>query len=69
MALQQHIDSPMFLLSVNGKALNARAINALKVLGCKTIRDIMKLTDEQILAVPNTGKLALNQIRQALKEV
>jgi hypothetical protein len=46
--------------------LPARICNALDQNNCKTVRDILGLSDRQLMEMPNFGRVSLRQLKQIL---
>ncbi len=54
------------LESINTLKLEARARNCLVTGNIRTIRDLVTLTEAELLQIPNLGRRSLNEIKEAL---
>lgn len=55
------LDSP-----VEDLEIGARAANCLRAEGLKTVRELVKRTERELLRAPNLGRKSLNEIKEAL---
>ncbi len=49
--------------------ISQRALNSIKRMGISTIGDLVKLTEEDLKATKNVGRKAINEIKEALKQM
>ena len=49
--------------------LSVRSMNGLKLEGFKTVGDLTKSTKQYLRRIPNIGKMSVNEIREALKNL
>lgn len=53
--------------SVDDLELTVRSANALKSENIMFVRDLVALTEDELMALPNLGKKSLNEVREALE--
>lgn len=61
--------SDMLSQSVDVIELSSRASNCLKVAGIRTVNELVKKNDEELLAVKNFGRKSLEEIKDRLKDM
>lgn len=49
--------------------VSQRALNSIKRMGISTIGDLVKLTEEDLKGTKNVGRKAINEIKEALKQM
>lgn len=49
--------------------ISQRALNSIKRMGISTIGDLVRLTEEDLKATKNVGRKAINEIKEALKQM
>lgn len=49
--------------------VSQRALNSIKRMGISTIGDLVKLTEEDLKSTKNVGRKAINEIKEALKQM
>jgi DNA-directed RNA polymerase subunit alpha len=49
--------------------ISQRALNSIKRMGITTIGDLVKLTEEELKSTKNVGRKAINEIKEALKQM
>ena len=49
--------------------LSIRSMNGLRLEGFKTVGDLIKSTEQHLRRIPNIGKMSVNEIREALKNL
>ena len=47
--------------------LSTRAYNCLRLINCKRVGDVVRLTDERISTMRQLGKMSANEIAQAIR--
>jgi DNA-directed RNA polymerase alpha subunit len=56
-------------ISIDNAYLSMRAANCLKIDGLKTVQQVAKTTQRELLKIPNLGKHTLKEIVHAFKEI
>jgi len=56
-------------LPVEELDVSQRALNSIKRMGINTIGDLVKLTEEELKSTKNIGRKAINEIKEALKQL
>ena len=51
-------------MELNDLELSVRLRNCLKLAGVETVLQLMEMTDQQILAMPNAGRKTLAEVRE-----
>lgn len=59
-------EEKLFARHIDGLELTVRPANCLKSEGIKTIGDLLKSTDHDLLKIPNLGRKGIEEIRVAL---
>ncbi|RMH79591.1 MAG: DNA-directed RNA polymerase subunit alpha [Acidobacteria bacterium] len=58
-----------FSLPIEELDVSQRALNSIKRMGITTIGDLVKLTEEDLKGTKNVGRKAINEIKEALKQL
>lgn len=58
-----------FSLPIEELDVSQRALNSIKRMGINTIGDLVKLTEEDLKGTKNVGRKAINEIKEALKQL
>lgn len=61
-------DNEELLLPVEVLAISVRSLNCLTRIGCTTIDDVVRISDERILRARNMGRKSADEIARALKQ-
>jgi len=56
-------------LPVEELDVSQRALNSIKRMGINTIGDLVKLTEEELKSTKNIGRKAINELKEALKQL